>query len=269
MCYRGFYNLRSVKDNIELTEQNRAELDRCRDDIFYFIRNYVYINSRFGCNLMQLTPQQEQELKKMLDPSDQRVLTDWYRQSGYSTLMAAFFLHKALFNNDKYYYIGCYKKAIAREKISVIREMYLKLPMWMQVPVTGWTKQYIKLNNGSRIVGIHLTYQNTHGYCPNYMLFEEFGFINPKRAENILASMIPTLASAKSTHIYFTNCNVTGTSPAAKILWKSTKDWRKSTYHWYNNPELTDSWRDEKVKTLGKDLFTLYYGPVDRPEETK
>lgn len=269
MCYRGIYNLRSVKDNVELTEQNRAELERCRDDIFYFIRNYVYINTIKGYELMQLTPQQENELNKMVEPSDQRVLSDWYRQSGYSTLLAAYFLHKALFNNDKCLYIGCPKKAIARERICFIREMYLKLPMWMQVPVTRWCKQYIVLNNKSRIVGIHLTYQNTHGYCPDYMLFEDFGYISPKRSENILASMLPILGSSKKAHIYFDHCNVTGTSPAAKILWKSAKDWRKSTYHWYDNPELTDTWRNQKVEILGKELFTLYYGPIEHPEETK
>ena len=46
MAYRGYHNLRSAKEDIELSKWEQLEFDKCKDSAEYFIRNYCCIDTK-------------------------------------------------------------------------------------------------------------------------------------------------------------------------------------------------------------------------------
>ena len=65
--YRGIWNLRSVDDDIILTDEQRNEIDRCSKDAVYFMRHYCYISTKEqGLSLFSLYPREVTEIEILI-----------------------------------------------------------------------------------------------------------------------------------------------------------------------------------------------------------
>lgn len=57
MPFNGIYNLRDANEKVNLEPWQLAEIKKCTIDPIYFIRNYVYINTKdHGMQLMKTYP---------------------------------------------------------------------------------------------------------------------------------------------------------------------------------------------------------------------
>lgn len=268
MPYRGIHSLRSEHDTVDLTDDNRHELDKCKSSVKHFFTNY-YLPATpelFG-RQCSIYAQQESELDMMCSPDDRFVLSDWRNCAGYASIMAAFLMWKAMFtDNPVTCVIGCVDNDGGKYWFdNYIREQYKNFPKWLQVPVLRWRNDGIRLANGSRIFTRLMHAHNFRCIWADYVFLNDFGNLPPRRAEDFLIAVIPVVCSSTRSHIYFSSCGPTRKSPVAKKLWEGDNNFRKTTHYWFDEPGLTDEWRDSKLKVLGKDLFTMEHGPVERP----
>ena len=57
MPFNGIHNLRSANESVKLEMWQLQEIERCTKDPIYFIRHYVYINTKDeGTQLMKTYP---------------------------------------------------------------------------------------------------------------------------------------------------------------------------------------------------------------------
>ena len=157
MAYRGYHNLRSAKEEIELTEFQQYELDKCKASAEYFIRNYCYIDTKDnGKQLFDLRPRQAQLLQEL--DNNRFIKGDWYRQSGFTTTCLAYLMWKMIFTDNPLLILYMHDtNDECKGGFTKFREMYINLPYWMQPGVRAWSNTNVELRNRSRIMAMPVT----------------------------------------------------------------------------------------------------------------
>ena len=261
MAYRGYHNLRSAKEEIELTEFQQYELDKCKASAEYFIRNYCYIDTRDnGWQLFNLRPRQAQELKNMRE--NRFIKADWYRQSGHSTTVLAYMLWDTVFSKKVHLnvYLG-EKDGRCKEEFAKVRDMYIRLPYWMQPGVKAWTNELIALSTGGRIMARIAKADCIRTLAPDITFIDEFGFLTDNRAVDLVQSVIPTIMSSTSKRLIFGNSHKFGLqTPFNLEFWKNNeKHFFVSENTWDTDTQHDEEWaKAERVK-LGNTTFEHFY----------
>ena len=98
-CYNGNIKLKKMNVQMQFEKNVVLEFIKCRDDILYFIENYVKIVSLDdGLILFKPFEFQKQIIKTYQDNRFSIVMMP--RHMGKSTVTAAFLLHAAIFNKN-------------------------------------------------------------------------------------------------------------------------------------------------------------------------
>ena len=241
MAYRRYHNLRSAKEDIELSEWEKLEIDKCKDSAEYFIRNYCYINTKDnGKQLFDLRPRQAQLLQEL--DNNRFIKGDWYRQSGFTTTCLAYLMWKMIFTDNPLLIL--YMNVTNDEckgEFTKFREMYINLPYWMQPGVRAWSKTNVELRNRSRIMAMPVTDSNGRGLFPNYIMFDDFGFLTDRCALHCVQSIIPTLMSTQSVHIITGHAHKFGNQTAFNLMyWKNNE----KLFYVSENSWVTDTQHD-------------------------
>ena len=205
MPFNGIHNLRDANEKVALKPWQIQEIKRCAKDPIYFIRHYVYINTKdFGMQLMKTYPFQDAAIMRFLKYRFN--INRWSRQVGKSTVVRAFILWYAMFHQDKLVAMLANKLALAKEQLQLLRDSYVALPFWLQPGVKLWNKMSIQFSNGCRIMVAASSPDSIRGFSPNLMYLDEFAFLRPGLADDFMASVMPTISSGKTTRIIITSC---------------------------------------------------------------
>lgn len=265
--YRGIWCLRSKDDIVVPTPEQADEIDRCAKDAEYFLRNYCYINTKDnGMQPFPLTPRQTRELPVL--ESEKMVKSDWYRQSGYTTLVLAFMLWKALFRENTLCLYMAPKKALAYGNFSILRQMYLALPLWMQKGVIAFTKRGIRLDNGSWLVARPASAGNARGVGWDYVFIDEFGWIKDKAMVELAATLIPCFECSCRKHLILSHSHRFGRqTPANLLFWANTRlPFHVSEFTWDQDERLDEKWAETMRLRIGEKRFRQFYcGVIERP----
>lgn len=149
----SFYNanplLKSVGVNVQYTPEQLDEYVKCAQDPIHFINTHIKIISLDkGLILFKLFDYQEKFIRAIHE--NRFVISLMPRQSGKTTVVAAYLTWFMLFNANKTVAILANKSAAAREVMSRIQLMIENLPMWLQQGVTEWNKGSIAFENNSK-----------------------------------------------------------------------------------------------------------------------
>lgn len=205
MPFNGIHNLRDANERVTLKPWQIQEIKRCAKDPIYFIRHYVYINTKdFGMQLMKTYPFQDAAIMRFLKYRFN--INRWSRQVGKSTVVRAFILWYAMFHQDKLVAMLANKLMLAKEQLQLLRESYIALPFWLQPGVKLWNKMSIQFSNGCRIMVSSTSPDGIRGFSPNLLYLDEFAFLRPGMADEFMASVMPTISSGKTTRIIITSC---------------------------------------------------------------
>lgn len=148
--YLGNPKLRRAHIQIQMTQEELDEYQKCMDSPIYFIKNYVKIISLDkGIVNFDLYPFQE-EMVETFDKT-RFSICKIPRQSGKSITTVAYFLWKILFEKDYNIAIVAHKGPAAMGLLGRLRLAYENLPMWLQHGIIEWNKGNIELENGSKI----------------------------------------------------------------------------------------------------------------------
>ena len=114
MPFNGIFNLRDANESVVMTPYRIRELRKCAKSPIYFIRNYVYINTKDnGMQLMKTYPFQDAAIKRFLKYRFN--INKWSRQVGKSTVVRAYILWYAMFHKDKLVAMLANKLMLAKE----------------------------------------------------------------------------------------------------------------------------------------------------------
>lgn len=253
--------LKRAHQPVEYTPELVQELLKCSQDPIYFIKNYIKIQHPIkGAIPFDLYPYQERLIKSFQLNRYNIVLSA--RQTGKSTVSAAYLLWYAIFHEDKTVLIVSNKNSNAMEMVSRIRYAYEYLPAWLKPGVTdnGWNKHEVGFDNKSRIISQATTENSGRGLSISLLFCDEFAFVNPTIQEEFWTSISPTLATGGSCIIASTP---NGDSNLFAQLWRGAElgingfvpNWIK----WDEPPGRNEKFKQQEIAKIGESRWRQEY----------
>ena len=268
MPFNGIHNLRDANERVTLKPWQIQEIKKCAKDPIYFIRHYVYINTKdHGMQLMKTYPFQDAAIMRFLKYRFN--INRWSRQVGKSTVVRAFILWYAMFHQDKLVAMLANKLMLAKEQLQLLRESYVSLPFWLQPGVKLWNKMSIQFSNGCRIMVAATSVDGIRGFSPNLLYLDEFAFLRPGMADEFMASVMPTISSGKTTRIIITS-TPSGLNQFYN-MWQDAVDEATATPHeleskyvrstvlWNEVPGREAQWGIDEEARIGEQRFRQEY----------
>jgi len=179
-----------------------------------------------------------------------------------TTIASIYILWYMLFNKNKSIAMLGNKEETSREIMDRLREAYEMLPLWMQPGVVIWNKKSIKLSNKSKAFTAATTASGIRGKAINFLLLDEFAFVNNDIAEPFMASVFPVISSGKTGRI----CVVSTPSGTNHFydIWRKAISGKSSfkpvRVHWYEVPGRDEFWKEMMITDIGQMRFNQEYG---------
>lgn len=258
--YMNKPGLKGENVTLSLNKSQLVELIKCKNNIEYFLSNYVYIIHPDKGRVLFEPREFQIELMNLINENS-NVMSMVARQSGKSIVIAGYSLHYIIFNSDKVVEIVSNKEKSAIKLLSKIKEMYKSLPMFMQHGVVEWNKTSILLDNGSKILVEATTGDAGTGDTVNLFICDEFAKVPKNMADDFMNSVLPTLSAGKSQKL------VIITTPKGMNffyrMWKKEERSMEPEYvlykkDWKANPDRDEIWEKKERKKL-KNGFAQEY----------
>lgn len=271
MPFNGIPNLRDANEPVKLDLYKLKEIKKCALDPIYFIRNYVYINTKDnGMQLFDLYDFQESAIARFLKYRFN--INKWSRQVGKSTVVRGFILWWGIFHKDQLIAMIGNKLSLAKEQMQQLRDSYSRLPVWLQPGVKLWNKTSIQFSNNSRIIVSSSSPDNIRGFSINLLYLDEFAFLRPNLATEFIASVMPSISSGKTTR-----CIITSTPNGMNHfyeMWQTSLEEKeaaiefekgnnnlyvRSVVQWNDVPGRTEAWANAEKLKIGDQRFRQEY----------
>jgi hypothetical protein len=264
MAFNGINNLRDSTESVAVEPWQLNELKKCVKDPLYFIRNYVYINTKdYGMQLFDMWGFQEELIGKF--DAYRYNIVKFPRQCGKSATTRAYILWYALFHPDKVIAVLGNKLNLAQEQLQQLRDSYMMLPMWMQPGVIQWNKRGIQFTNNTRIICAATSPDGIRGLSINVLFLDEFAFIKPHIADEFMASVFPTISAGKTTKVIITS-TPSGMNHFFKMWTNAVEpenansvDYVKSEIPWNAVPGRDEQWARDEQNRIGEIRFNQEY----------
>ena len=184
-----------MTDNSLTAEEINIEFLRCKEDVVYFISNYIKVSHpKRGLVPFKLYPFQERIVG---DFAHHRFnILRKFRQAGCTTLIAAYSLWVTMFNEFKTVAILSQGEAESTEIIERIKLMHRELPFWLQPRVIEDNKHTMKLENNSVIKSKASGKQSGRSIPGSILILDEAAFI--EHIDTIWAAAYPIISTGGS-----------------------------------------------------------------------
>lgn len=251
--YLGNKNLKAAGVQIEFEKWQIEEFIKCSKDPMYFIEKYAKIVSldKGIVNFIPF-PYQRRIIEAM--HNNQNTIGKLFRQAGKSTIVAAYFAWYVLFNDNKLAVILANKATIAKEIFFRVQFIIENIPFWLQQGVVEWNKTSFTLENGSRCMAAATSASAVRGMSINMLLLDEFAHLKPNLAEEFMASVFPTISSAKTSKLIIIS-TPNGLNHYHKMWVDAEKGLNGFTTvigKWQEHPLRDSKWADDQRSQLGE-----------------
>jgi hypothetical protein len=245
-----------VDITIQYTPEQALEMKKCMQDISYFAENYFYIvNLDKGRQKIKLFEAQKNAILKILD--NKRTIICASRQIGKSTLMTIVCLWNVIFNKDYQVAILANKEDQAKEILERIKLAYEELPNWLKAGVVEFTKEVLKLKNGSKIFVSTTSESGIRGKSVNLLFVDEFAHIALQIADPFFKSVMPTISSSKSAKIVLISTPKGAEGKFYEIFKNAPKNkWTAVKIHYSEVPGRDQDWVKEQLASINYDMDT-------------
>lgn len=249
--------IRGIGESCEYTRDMLNEIIRCKEDIIYFARNYVYIETLdYGKKLFEPFEYQKKILKHFVAPADNERMHSIIlqpRQSGKTTVTTAYILHYALFSENKNIFIIANKEKTAMEIMRRIQLAYKDLPLWMQQGISEWNKGSMVLENETRITAATTSPDSISGQTVNLLYIDEFAKVPAHVAEDFITATYPVISSGKTSKIIITS-TPTGLNHFYEFWAKAVKS--ENNFYpvkvgWWEHPNRGKEWKQNMIRDIG------------------
>ena len=238
---------------LEYSQEQVQELIRCRDDVLYFVTNYVKIVTLDEGEVL-FDPREYQKETLELLANNRFFIGLWARQSGKTTIVAAYALWYAIFNSNKNIGIVSNKESSAKRILDNMKKMYESLPAWIKPGVTEYAKTSITFDNDTKLIISATTADAFRGWPMNIVICDEFAFVPSNNAEEFWASNYPTISSSTKSRIIIIS-TPNGMFNIFHRLWTGATSQDNSfvpqKVTWEKVPGRDKEWAKEQIKNLG------------------
>lgn len=175
------------------------------------------------------------------------------RQSGKTTLIAAYALWYALFHNDRNVCIMAGKWAQANEILQRVKEIFRKLPEYMRLDTKIDRKEIIQFTNNSRIFSCSASSAMLHGRTIDLFVIDEAAYIDDSNFEELMMCILPCMMSRKDSQTIFLSTPSKKESTFYKMYEDAVKEKNSFIPHrvkWNCRPERTKEWLGQAKKNF-------------------
>jgi hypothetical protein len=233
--------LRTSGLTFKMSNDEQEEYIKCALDIHYFARTYCYIKGEEGQPIIiPLRDYQNEILDNFFNNRFNILMAS--RQIGKTICSSIMMLHYVLFNNNKNVLVTANKLDTAVEVLDKIREIYKKLPFFLQQGIINWNQKFMVFENKSRIKGFATTKTASIGQSADFLYLDEFAYLPDNIANKFYKSVFPTVSNIENSKIIITS-TPDGFNLFHKLLTDAEKpEGEKSSYvakrvYWWQVPK--------------------------------
>lgn len=190
ISYKGIITLKGAKVKLNLSKIHEEEIQKCMDDVKYFMSNYCKIVTKSGTDYPELRPYQVDYLDKMVN--DEAVVSLQSRQSGKSVVAGIYLVWLSLFKPDILIGIAANKNSSAKEVLNKIKNIYLGLPIWMMQGIVAWNKTFVEFENNVKILTDSTNGDSFRGYTPQVLYLDEVAWVKPNQWVDFEDAVFPS-----------------------------------------------------------------------------
>lgn len=166
------------------------EIQKCREDLFYFKDNYLLVLSKDEL--------QDKMLKAIL--TNKKIQLTSAKQTKKSYVAVIYALHQFNFDVNKTIGISSDKFFESKKLISDITNLYNYLPLWMKIPARS-LKTSMTSEAGVKIIIDKADEFTFRGRTLNTLIVENIGTIKSNQLEEFFNSIIPSMSAIKDSKI--------------------------------------------------------------------
>jgi hypothetical protein len=261
--HEGIIGLRKSKVTFRMAPTELQEYIKCKTDVHYFAENYCWIKGEKGEPVqLKLRDYQKDILDKFYNNRFNILMAS--RQVGKTICSSIMLLHFVLFNNNKNALVTANKLDTAVEVLDKMKEIYQRLPFFLQAGIINWSMKTIVFENKSRIKGFATTKTASIGQAADFLYLDEFAYLPDNIAEKFYKSVFPTVSSMENSKIIITS-TPNGYNLFHKLLMDAEKPpGEKSNYqanrvYWHQVPKRHVTYIRLDKDKLDKFNFTKEY----------
>lgn len=255
--YQGNERLRGAYEKHGYTAEEIKEFIKCESNFLYFCEKYCKILSLDANALVPFQPYQYQKEFAEMIIDNKFSIGKLPRQSGKSTILAALITWYTMFTDMHTTLIAAHVHRTAIEIMSRVKEIIENLPTFLQKGVMKWNELVIEFENGSRVVSSATTPAAARGLSINFLLLDEFAFVEGNIADKFYTSVYPTISSGKNTKMVIIS-TPNGMNHFHK-LWidaeNGRSEFKHKDIHWSDVPGRDEEWKKKQVSNIGESKF--------------
>jgi hypothetical protein len=239
--YEKIVGLRTSGLVFKMSPEEQEEYIKCALDIHYFAATYCYIKGEEGQPIIiPLRDYQNEILDNFFNNRFNILMAS--RQIGKTICSSIMMLHYVLFNNNKNVLVTANKLDTAVEVLDKIREIYQRLPFFLQQGIINWNQKFMVFENKSRIKGFATTKTSSIGQTADFLYLDEFAYLPDNIADKFYKSVFPTVSNIENSKIIITS-TPNGFNLFHKLLSEAEKpEGEKSSYcakrvYWWQVPK--------------------------------
>lgn len=239
--YDKTVGLRNAGIKFRMSEEEKSEYINCALDVHYFAEKYCYVKGDDGQpTIIELRDYQKEILDNFANNRFNILMAS--RQIGKTVCASITILHYALFNNNKNILVTANKLDTSIEILDKIREVYQRLPFFLQQGIINWNQKFMTFENKSRIKGFATTKTSSIGQAADFLYLDEFAHIPENIADKFYKSVFPTVSNIDNSKIIITS-TPNGYNLFHKLLTDAEKpEGEKSSYvanrvYWWQVPK--------------------------------
>ncbi len=202
--HEGTIGLRKDKVTFRISPTELQEYIKCKADVHHFAENYCWVKGEKGEPVRLVLRDYQKDILDKFHNNRFNILMA-SRQIGKTICSSIMLLHFVLFNNNKNALVTANKLDTAIEVLDKIREIYQRLPFFLQAGIVNWSMKTIVFENKSRIKGFATTKTASIGQAADFLYLDEFAYLPDTIAEKFYKSVFPTVSSMENSKIIITS----------------------------------------------------------------
>lgn len=248
------------KEELEYTPEQIKELQKCKNDIFNFLKYVKVIHLDKG--EIEFKPYDYQRKLLEMFQKERKVVCLAARQSGKSSTVIVYALWYAIFHPDKIIGIVSNKERSAKMILYRLKRSYESLPPFLKPGVTEYSKTFTSFDNGSRVLISATSPDAFRGESINLLVCDEFGFVPKNQAEAFWAANYPTISSSKESRVIIVSTPNGMFNLFHKLYTLAEKNmggFKHVKIGWEQVPGRDAAWAKRERETLGDRKFDQEY----------
>lgn len=194
ISFNGNRKIKKPFTKLNLYPIHVEELTKCSSDIHYFKDNYVKIRTKSGVNFPEVR-QYQNDFITLLNSNEESIVGLMGRQSSKSISTSIYLTNLIIFDKEKNIGIVANKGSLAREFLSNVKNIFIELPIWMQVGCKAWNKSFVEFENVMRVLTDVPSQDSFRGFSIHCAVIDETAFIRPSIFSEFIDAFLPSQAA--------------------------------------------------------------------------